>query len=103
MANLVREHGADIRFIQAMLGHVLAAAAKMKPRNHGDPAMTAPVSVKQEVVQLLAQLPDEATLEDIQYHPYVLEKIPRGRADVAAGRSDTREKLRERLSRWLPD
>ena len=61
--------------------------------------MNAPVSAKQEVEQLLAQLPDDATLEDIQYHLYVLEKIRRGRADVAAERSHTREQARERLSR----
>lgn len=65
--------------------------------------MNAPVSAKQEVEHLLAQLPDDATLEDIQYHLYVLEKIQRGRADVAAGRSYTREQARERLSRWLPN
>lgn len=64
--------------------------------------MNAPVSAKQEVEQLLAQLPDDATLEDIQYHLHVLEKIQRGRADVTAGRSHTREQARERLSRWLP-
>ena len=75
----------------------------MKPRTHGDPAMNAPVSAKQEVEQLLAQLPDDATLEDIQYHLYVLEKIRRGRADLAAGRSYTREQAHERLSRWLPN
>jgi len=65
--------------------------------------MSAPVSAKQEVAHLLAQLPDDATLEDIQYHLYVLEKIRRGRADVAAGRSYTSEQARERLSRWLPN
>ena len=65
--------------------------------------MNATVSAKQEVEQLLAQLPDDATLEDIQYHLYVLEKIRRGRADAAAGRSHTREQARERLSRWLPN
>lgn len=63
--------------------------------------MNAPVSAKQEVEQLLAQLPDNATLEDIQYHLYVLEKIQHGRADVAAGRSYTHEQARNRLSRWL--
>lgn len=62
------------------------------------PATTA----KQEVAQLLDQLPDDATLEDIQYHVYVLEKINRGRADIAAGRSFTTEQAKERLSRWLP-
>ncbi|EQD55990.1 hypothetical protein B1A_11717 [mine drainage metagenome] len=65
-------------------------------------AMSLPVTSKQEVAQLLAQLPDDATLEDIQYHVYVLEKIRRGRADIAAGRGHTHEQARERLARWLP-
>jgi len=63
--------------------------------------MSPPVTAKQEVAQLLAQLPDEATLEDIQYHVYVLEKIQRGRADVDAGRVHTTEQARERLGKWL--
>lgn len=64
--------------------------------------MSVPVTAKQEVAQLLMQLPDDATLEDIQYHLYVLEKIQRGRVDIAAGRSYTSEQARERLARWLP-
>jgi predicted transcriptional regulator len=58
-------------------------------------------TAKQEVELLLQQLPDDATLEDIQYHVYVLEKIRRGRADVAAGRSLTTDEARERLGQWL--
>jgi predicted transcriptional regulator len=65
--------------------------------------MTPPVTAKQEVAQLLTQLPDDATLEDIQYHLYVLEKIQRGRADISAGRSYTQEQARERLAKWLPN
>lgn len=64
--------------------------------------MSPPVTAKQEVAQLLTQLPDDATLEDIQYHVYVLEKIQRGRADIAAGRSYTDAQARERLAQWLP-
>lgn len=64
--------------------------------------MSPPVTAKQEVAQLLTQLPDDATLEDIQYHVYVLEKIKRGEADIVAGRCYTTEQARERLKRWLP-
>ena len=67
-----------------------------------EPAMSSPVTAKQEVAQLLTQLPDDATLEDIQYHLYVLEKIRRGRADIEAGRSYTTEQAREHLAKWLP-
>ena len=64
--------------------------------------MSAPLSAKQEVGQLLDQLPDDATLEDIQYHVYVLEKVRRGRMDVDAGRYSTIDQAREQLARWLP-
>jgi hypothetical protein len=64
--------------------------------------MTPPVTAKQEVAHLLEQLPDDATLEDIQYHVYVLEKILRGRGEVEAGNLFTTEQARDRLSRWLP-
>jgi predicted transcriptional regulator len=65
--------------------------------------MSPTVTAKQEVAQLLAQLPDDATLEDIQYHVYVLEKIQRGRADVDAGRRYTTDEARARLAQWLPN
>lgn len=63
--------------------------------------MSPPAIAKQEVAQLLRQLPDDATLQDIQYHVYVLEKIQRGRSDIEAGRSYTTEQARERLGKWL--
>lgn len=58
-------------------------------------------TAKQDVAQLLQHLPDGATLEAIQYHVYVLEKIRRGRADMANGEGRSTEQARERLRRWL--
>jgi len=58
-------------------------------------------AVKQEVAALLEKLPDDCTLEDIQYHLYVLEKIRHGRADIEAGRTRTHEQARERMRKWL--
>ena len=34
--------------------------------------------VKQDVMALLNNLPDDCSLEDIQYHLYVLEKVRKG-------------------------
>ncbi len=39
-------------------------------------------TTKQEVSNLLNRLPDDCTLEDVQYHLYVLQKIERGLKDV---------------------
>ena len=58
------------------------------------------VSIKQEVAQLLERLPDDCSLEDIQYHLYVLEKIRRGLEDVEQGRTVSQEEAEQRLSRW---
>ena len=35
-------------------------------------------TAKSEVASMLENLPDDASLEDIQYHLYVLEKVKRG-------------------------
>lgn len=70
----------------------------------GVPRMTAAVlTPKQEVEKLLDHLPENSTLEDIQYHVYVLEKIKRGQTDVAAGRSHSHEEAKQRLRKWLQD
>jgi hypothetical protein len=61
------------------------------------------MNAKQEVEALLEKLPDGSSLEDIQYHLYVLEKIKRGRDDIAAGRTHTHEEVRARMQRWLQD
>jgi predicted transcriptional regulator len=57
------------------------------------------LSVKQEVEGLLRELPDDTTLDDIQYHLYVLDRIKRGRADIAAGRYYTQDEAKRQLYR----
>ena len=58
-------------------------------------------NAKQEVLKLLETLPEEASLEDIQYHLYVLQCIDRGRQDVEAGRTLSQEEVERRMARWL--
>ena len=58
-------------------------------------------TAKQEVQQLLDELPDDATLEDIQYHLYVKQKIAQGLADVAAGRVLSQDEIELRFAKWL--
>lgn len=52
-------------------------------------------TAKQEVSELLNRLPDDCSLEDIQYHLYVVQKIERGLKDIEEGRIYTQEKLRK--------
>ncbi len=56
---------------------------------------------KEEVRRILELLPDDASLEDIQYHIYVRQKIERGLEDVAAGRTISEEEFEARMSKWL--
>ncbi len=58
-------------------------------------------TAKQEVSNLLNRLPEECTLEDIQYHLYVLQKIERGLKDVGEGRVYTQEEVEKMMSKWL--
>lgn len=46
-------------------------------------------------------IPDDTSIEDVQYHLYVLEKIRKSRDDISNGRHYTTEEAREHLSRWL--
>lgn len=54
-------------------------------------------TAKQEVQQLLERLTDDCTIEDIQYHIYVLEKVRKGLAAVEAGRVLSHAEVRERF------
>jgi predicted transcriptional regulator len=58
-------------------------------------------TAKQEVEAMLHHLPEDSTLEDIQYHLYVLEKIKKGREDIANGKNCSHEEARTRLNQWL--
>ena len=58
-------------------------------------------SAKQEVSKLIDTLPDDCSLEDIQYHLYVLQKVERGLKDGEAGRTFTQEEVEKRAAKWL--
>lgn len=58
-------------------------------------------TAKQEVRELLDQLPDEATIEDIHYHLYVLEKIRRGEARAKSEGTLTQAAVEARLAKWI--
>ena len=58
-------------------------------------------SAKDQVHQILDQLPGDASLEDIQYHIYVRQKIEQGLADAEAGRVVSHAEVQQRLAKWL--
>jgi predicted transcriptional regulator len=58
-------------------------------------------TAKEEVRELLEHLPDDASLEDIQYHLYVRQKIRKGLEAAEQGRTITHEEAVRRMSRWF--
>jgi predicted transcriptional regulator len=60
-------------------------------------------TAKNDARKILDGLPEEASLEDIQYHLYVLQRIERGREDVASGRTVSQDEVEQRLAKWLDE
>ena len=61
------------------------------------------MSAKQEVQSLLEKLPDNCSIEDIQYHLYVLEKVRSGLEHARAHGTISQEEVESRLSQWLSE
>ena len=60
-------------------------------------------SAKQTVEPLLHRLPDDWSLEDVQYHLYVLEKVHNGLDDARKNGTLSQEQVEGRLSQWLTE
>jgi predicted transcriptional regulator len=58
-------------------------------------------TAKQEVEALLARLPDSCSLEDIQYHLYVIDKIREGLENADAEGSLSQEEVEAELEKWI--
>jgi predicted transcriptional regulator len=58
---------------------------------------TATTSVKDAVIDVIRQMPDDATVEDIISALYVRQKIDAGLRDVAEGRVVSHEVAKKRL------
>jgi hypothetical protein len=60
-------------------------------------------TAKQDVESLLNKLPDTCSVEDIQYHLYVLDKVRRGLEDALVNGALSQEEVETRLSKWLTE
>lgn len=58
-------------------------------------------AAKTTVLRILELLPEDASLEDIQYHIYVRQKIDHGLEDAKAGRTLSEEEFDQRMAKWL--
>ncbi len=58
-------------------------------------------TAKEEIESLLDKLPDDCSLEDIQYHLYIIEKVKHGLEVADAQGTIAREEAGRQLSKWL--
>ena len=58
-------------------------------------------TAKREVQDMLKRLPNDVSMEDIQYHIYVQQKIDRAMKDVKAGRLISHDEVVKRSAKWL--
>lgn len=58
-------------------------------------------STKQILQQLIDELPDDATIADVQYRLYIFDAVNRGRDEVAAGSGIPHAQVaRELRAKW---
>lgn len=57
-------------------------------------------TAKQDVQALLNKLPDDCTLEDVQYHLYVIEKVQRGIERAEQEGTLAQEDVERRFQDW---
>jgi len=59
------------------------------------------MTTKEQMLQAIRELPNDATVEDAMERLYVLYKVERGIAQADAGQKVSQEEARARMARWL--
>jgi predicted transcriptional regulator len=58
-------------------------------------------TVKNEVIKIIQSLPEDCTLEEIQYHLYVREKVERGMKAIDEGQVVSQAEAEDEVKGWL--
>ncbi|MCF6094750.1 hypothetical protein L1765_12340 [Microaerobacter geothermalis] len=59
------------------------------------------MSVKNEVIKIIQEMPDNVTMEDILYKLYVRARIEEGIKELDEGKGIPHEEAMERIFKWL--
>ncbi len=57
-------------------------------------------TLKQDALEVIQQLPDNADIDEIIYRLYVLENIRKGQQDVAEGKVKPAEEVLKDIQSW---
>ena len=55
---------------------------------------------KQEALETIGKLPDDADMDEIMYQLYVLDKIHKGQEAADQGKTITTEELKREIDTW---
>lgn len=58
-------------------------------------------NAKQTAIEVIQRMPEDATLEQIQYELYFRQRVDRGLRELAAGRTVSHESVKRSVRRWL--
>jgi hypothetical protein len=58
-------------------------------------------SVKEEILGMIQRMPDDCTLEDIQYRLYIRQMVEEGIADVDERKVVPHDEAKKRMREWL--
>ena len=74
----------------------------MVPLRSGGKTEEAVLTTKERVLEVLARLPDDCSLDEVLYHLYVLQAVDRGLAEVEAGETIPHEQVADELrQKWV--
>jgi len=59
------------------------------------------MTAKQQVQHVLNELPDDCTLEEVQYRLYVIDKVNRGLEAADRGETVSHAQVKDRVKSWL--
>jgi predicted transcriptional regulator len=57
--------------------------------------------LKDDVKQMIDKLPENCSIEDIQYTLYVKSKIEKGQKDIEEGNLLSQDEVKARMDKWL--
>ncbi len=58
-------------------------------------------SLKQELANMVQSLPDDCTIEDVQYRLYVISKVRRAEERMNKDGGFSQQQAEERLNKWI--
>lgn len=58
--------------------------------------------LKEDIIKLIQDLPDDVTLEDIQYHLFVRQKLQKAEEQIKEGKTIPHEEVMEKIrKKWF--